>query len=435
MPLQLTDAKRLIALQKARSDLGYNAGQQTYQESKLKAYNQRIKKKLRQTVNFGLNQEGGANSTNPPEIRDYLLWQIMKKIEQEAPENNDIQRKQKTIAIASIRALIYLRLNSDYAAELAFLYDVDSSIFHTFKLDAWNQQANNDLHDHGGWRSQEYQPLNAIGMNPRLTNHLDFYVRSFNDKQVNGPPWTVEEVKSRLNTEVDNIEVVLSAMVNQEYSKEKQGKFLKLFIDNILPSDTGCASERLQGAIVAIGTEMQGNHSFNELLQHLDACKVLIQLINSKDKQDLSKMVNVHLDLFVELQGQTIIFDDGKEITVSPDNYFEIIGAIKKYFTQIGVFAENTAPIFYKEPNSCWGSYLKNMELPEFLGSNNVGKLQFKTETEAEKAFLYFQSLLAHDYPEFAHHSKVKLNSSNGKFEFSISEMQYLALMSMKEIQ
>ena len=428
MPLPATDSERLQALKKAREELGYNSSNHTYNPSKLKAYHTRIKQKLKEQVNFGLNYEGGETKVNPPEIKNYPLWQVMKKIERDAPEGTEVERKQKTIAIASIRALIYLRLNREYAAELAFLYDVDQSIFHQFKLDQWNQHKNQDLHHHGGWRSQEYQPLGAIHMNPRLTNHLDFYVRSFNDKKAPSPPWTIEEVQNRLNADVDNIEAVVSAMINEEYDEQKQAKFLKLFLDNINPGGTGCASERLQGAIEAIGTEMQGNHSFNELLNHSDACKKLIKLIQSKDKNNLSKVAAAHLDLFIELQGQTIVFADGKEIKVSPEKHIDIINAIKAEFIQSKVFTENTSPVFYKDPTT---SFVEAIELPNFSGSSYIGELKFKTQFEAEKVFLYSQSLIGQDYPDFAKKSKV-IKTGSG-FEFSISQEQYAALVSIKE--
>ena len=432
MPLPATDSEREQALETAYTDLGYYKTNKTYDQSKLKAYNLKIKQKLQQKVNFELKDgdEGGEDNANPPGIKEYPLWKVMKKIERDAPEDTEEQRKKKIIAIGSIRALIYLRVNREYAAELAFLYDVDKSIFHKFKLDNWNKAINYDLNKHGGWRSQEYPPFKNIGMNPRLTNHLDFYVRSFNDKTTTTPPWTKEEIQKRLDTDLANIEIMVSAMINQEYSEQKQAKFLTLFLNNIKPDGTGCASERLQGAIEAIGTEMQGNHSFNELLHHSEACKKLITLIQSKDKHDLSKMAEVHLDLFVELQGQTIVFANGTEINVSPEKYMDIVNKIKAEFIESNVFTASSAPAFYKDPAA---SFINAIELPEFSGVGNIGKLKFKTMLEAEKAFLYSQNLIGKDCPEFAQKSKVIQSSPGNGFEFSISQEQYIMLTSLKD--
>ncbi|MGI9214632.1 MAG: hypothetical protein ACR2HS_02965, partial [Gammaproteobacteria bacterium] len=429
MTLPATDSDREQALKAAYKQLGYDQGKKTYDQSKLAEYNQGIKAKLKQNVNFGLNDEGGEDQANPPGIKEYPLWKVMKKIERDAPSDTEEQRKKKIIAIGSIRALIYLRINREYAAELAFLYDVDKSIFHKFKLDDWNKTSNHDLNDHGGWRGQEYQPLNDIKMNPRLTNHLDFYVRSFNDKTTTTPPWTKEEIQERLDTELANIEIIVSAMINEEYSEQKQSKFLTLFLNNIKPYGTGCASERLQDAIVAIGTEMQGNHSFNELLHHSEACKKLITLIQSQDKNDLSKMAEVHLDLFVELQRQTIVFANGTEINVSPEKYIDIVNKIKAEFIESNVFTASSAPAFYKDPAA---SFINAIELPEFSGEGYIGKLKFETSLEAEKAFLYSQNLIGKDYPEFAKSKVIQSSPGNG-FEFSISQEQYMTLTSLKD--
>ena len=431
MPLPASDLDRKKALEKAYQELGYDLVSKNYDQSRLVAYNKRIKTKLNQQVNFGLNDEGGEDQADPPGIKEYPLWKVMKKIEKDAPEGTPEQLKQKVIAIGSIRALIYLRVNLEYAAELAFLYDVNMDIFHKFKLDQWNQAANNDLHMHGGWRSQEYKPFHKIKINPRLTNHLEYFVRSFTDKGKIIFPWTTEEIQKSLDTELVNIESVVSAMINEEYTQDKQAKFLQLFIDNIKISPTGCAAERLQGAIEALGREMQGNHSFNELLNHSAACQKLKKLIHSKDKNDLSKMAEVHLELFVELQGQTIVFANGTEIKVSPEKYIDIINEINKEFINCKVFTASSAPAFYQDPAT---SFINAIKLPECSNwQGNIGKLKFETRLEAEKAFLYSQYLIGKEYPEFAKKSQVIQSSLGDGFEFSISAFQYATLTSLKD--
>lgn len=455
-PSKVTEAEREKEKDKTRRELGYaqtvKKGKKvvSLDSNKTEKYKTEFTKKCTFQVNFGLNDEGGEDNARPPEIKEYSLWKVMKKIEADAPEATYEQRKQKAIAIASLRALIYLKLNKEYAAELAYIYSIEKefidgnnitmkdSVFHNFRLDANNPKSMSHLDkDLLIWRSPSYPPLTKeYKMPSQLANHLEYCLR-FNYNQ-EGEPWTKQEVLAKLEDQLTSQEILISTIIDPAFNPEQQKNLLENFVSKVKTDQTGCAAERLQGALEYLSeAKFAVSKDIGKLLTE-DTCTELKDAIDSPEKYDSKKFADIYLKLFIQLDGQKILFpkDAGEqeEIEISPSNYQEIVEKIRSYLIQIDMLEPDTAKDFYELPQGFWLFNSQNI-LPKFRfpsPNSNVGILEFDDEKTAECALVVLKHVfMEQKQDEFGKHAKIK--KQEGKFCISISEVQYATFLSYKE--
>lgn len=451
-----TEEERRAEKEKTRKQLGFNNETQKYEpnkQEKQQQYKQQIQQSCHFSVNFGLNYEGGEEFTNLAEIKDYPLWKVMKKIERDAPESTLEQQKQKHIAIASIRALIYLKLNKKYAAELAYIYSIErefinsqismkDSAFHQFRLDANNPKDVSHLEkDLLIWRTPAYNPLNTYGIHPNLANHLEYYLR-FNNYQ-NGEPWTKKEVLAKLEEDLVAQETLISTIIDPNLTPQKQDDLLKNFVSKVQTGHTGCAAERLQGALTSLA---EGKFSVSKKIDKLfteDSFKELNDYLAKIDEDphhqyDPKKIADIYMNLFIQLDGQKILFGtapDQEEIEVSPNNYQNIINKTRSYLIDVAcIIDEDTAKNFYELPDGFW--LLNSQNIPNFIlpqDGSNIGSLEFDDQKTAERSLVFLKHFFAKHTNDKVFTNHAKIQNKEGKFVISISEFQYATFLSYKD--
>ena len=446
-----TEAQRKQEKEKTRQQLGFNNQTNKYESNKKQKqeqYKQKIQQHCHFSVNFGLNYEGGEKATNPPEIKNYPLWKVMKKIETDAPESTTEQKKQKHIAIASIRALIYLKLHKQYAAELAYLYSIErefiqmkDSVFHQFRLDANNPENVSHLEkDLLIWRTPAYNPLNNYGIHPNLANHLEYYLR-FNNYQ-DGEPWTKKEVLAKLEEDLVAQETLISTIIDPTLTPQKQDDLLKNFVSKVQTGHTGCAAERLQGALTSLA---EGKFSVSKKIDKLltednfkELNNYLAQIDEDANQYDPKKIADIYMNLFIQLDGQKILFETNgqeEEIEVSPNNYQSIINKMRSYLIDVAyIIDEDTAKNFYELPDGFW--LFNSQNIPNFIApkhGSNIGYLEFDDQKTAERSLVFLKHFFAThtDDKVFTNHAKIQ--NKEGKFVISISEVQYTTFFSYKD--
>ncbi len=354
----------------------------------------------RQDVNF--------NSLDP---NSEPMWKLCLEIEKHA----GIPNKNKHLAIAVLRSMLYLKHNKGYIAELAYLASTSRrAFFKQRNKDPYYDSGNDSAMDLV--RVQAYPPMRIYA--GTYTEHLAFHVDGY------GGTSNIEASIKKIEENVNEVEAVATGLL----ALLKRDEHIRNYAMKIKDSKTGCTAERLSEAQV-YGAEVITNEgqkpaiSFGKLMGEDNLhSKIAIETDNKADA------FIAYLKLFSDKAGEKLLFSNNIELVVKPENYKKIIQEAAAEIEDI-ICVDSAIPRNFDD--AMWNQVLEKMFSQAKLTCHKdvAGDVIYNCHfDDVNDAQVYLNYLYASGHDGF---NEFKLMTNRKGGSFNLPDQQFVILQSL----